>query len=91
MVVSSFDRWWRACLTAAGVRYRNPHMARHTFATDYLRRRRGRLETLQIVLGHESIETTSDLYGHLDMRDVAYDMGLIDVTPKTGVVVEENA
>jgi integrase len=37
----------------------------------------GRLETLQLVLGHESIRTTSDLYGHLDMSDVALDMGLV--------------
>lgn len=72
----SFDRWWRRCLAAAGVRYRNPHLTRHTFATHYLRNR-GRLETLQIVLGHESIQTTSDLYGHLDMRDVAVDLGLV--------------
>lgn len=78
LVDSSFDRWWRRCLADAGVRYRNPHVARHTFATNFLRKRRGRLETLQLVLGHESISTTSDLYGHLDMRDVAYDMGLIE-------------
>jgi integrase len=74
----SFDRWWERCLADAGVRYRNPHMTRHTFATNYLRTRRGRLETLQLVLGHESIQTTSDLYGHLDMRDVAYDLGLVE-------------
>jgi integrase len=78
MVDSAFDRWWRRCLAEAEVRYRNPHMTRHTFATNYLREKRGRLETLQLVLGHESIKTTADLYGHLDMRDVAYDMGLIE-------------
>lgn len=76
----SFDRWWRRCLEQAGVRYRNPHTTRHTFATRYLRglgSKPGRLETLQLVLGHESIRTTSDLYGHLDMSDVALDMGLV--------------
>ena len=41
----SFDRWWRRCVDAAGVRYRNPHVTRHTFATRWLRRG-GRLETL---------------------------------------------
>jgi integrase len=78
IAASRFVVWWKRCLADAGVRYRNPHMMRHTFATNYLRERRGRLETLQLVLGHESIQTTSDLYGHLDMRDVAYDMGLIE-------------
>jgi integrase len=76
----TFARWWRRCLDEAGVRYRNPHMTRHTFATRYLRGlgdKPGRLETLQLVLGHESIRTTSDLYGHLDMADVALDMGLV--------------
>jgi integrase len=76
----TFDRWWRRCLDAAKVRYRNPHTTRHTFATRYLRGlggKPGRLETLQLVLGHESIRTTDDLYGHLDMSDVALDMGLV--------------
>src|SRR5262245_8095071 len=77
----TFHRWWGRCLEQAGVRYRNPHMTRHTFATRFLRgltpERQGRLETLQIILGHESIATTSNLYGHVDMRDAALDMGLI--------------
>jgi hypothetical protein len=29
----TFSRWWRRCLDDAGVPYRNPHTARHTFAT----------------------------------------------------------
>jgi integrase len=32
------------------------------------------METLQKVLGHESIQTTIDLYGHLDLSDVAADL-----------------
>lgn len=73
----SFDRWWGRCLEEAGVRYRNPHVSRHTFATNWLRRG-GRLETLSIVLGHASIRTTFDLYGHLDMTDVAADLELVE-------------
>jgi integrase len=60
----------------------DPHLTRHTFATRFLRRR-GRLETLQLILGHESIQTTADLYGHLDMRDVALDLGLLqEIAPE---------
>jgi integrase/recombinase XerD len=73
----SFDRWWRRSLAAAGVRYRNPHTTRHTFATRWLRRG-GRLETLSRAMGHESIRTTFDLYGHLDTSDVAADMALME-------------
>lgn len=73
----SFDRWWERCLEEAGVRYRNPHVARHTFATNWLRRG-GRLETLSLVLGHASIRTTFDLYGHLDMTDVSADLELVE-------------
>ena len=78
----SFDRWWRRCLADAGIRYRNPHLTRHTCATRYLRNR-GRLETLSLILGHESIQTTFDLYGHLDSRDIAFDLGLIqEIAPE---------
>lgn len=73
----TFDRWWRRCLSEAGVRYRNPHVARHTFATRWLRRG-GRLETLSMAMGHESIRTTADLYAHLDTRDMAADLALIE-------------
>jgi integrase len=61
----------------------NPHAARHTFALRWLRGqvgrsgapgKPGRMETLQKVLGHESIQTTIDLYGHLDLSDVAADL-----------------
>jgi integrase len=77
----SFDRWWRRSLAAAGVRYRNPHTTRHTFATRWLRRG-GRLETLARAMGHESIRTTFDLYGHLDTSDVAADMALMEPPAK---------
>jgi integrase len=35
---TSFTRWWKKSLDAAGVRYRNPHTTRHKFATRWLRR-----------------------------------------------------
>lgn len=73
----TFARWWRRCLDEAGVRYRNPHMTRHTFATNWLRRA-GRLERLSMAMGHASIRTTFDLYGHLDSGDVAEDLALVE-------------
>jgi integrase len=73
----SFAVWWRGGLAEAGVRYRNPHTARHTFATRWLRRG-GRLETLSLVMGHASIGTTHDLYAHLDTSDILIDVARID-------------
>jgi len=85
IVDSSFDRWWRRCLSEAGVRYRNPHVTRHTFATRWLRRG-GRLTTLSDAMGHASIATTADLYSHLDTRDMAEDLALIEAAGNpTGV------
>ncbi len=58
---TSFDNWWTRCLTKAGVRHRNPHMTRHTCATRW--RQHGlEMEEIQLLLGHESIRTTSDTY-----------------------------
>ena len=69
--------WWKRCREEAGVRKRNPHMTRHTFATRYLRAG-GRLETLSMVMGHSSVKTTFDLYGHLDTTDTAFDIALLE-------------
>jgi integrase len=65
----SFQRWWERSLLAADVRYRKPHMSRHTFAT----RMRGRLaaEDVQRLLGHESVKTTLDIYVHAEHSEVA--------------------
>jgi integrase len=60
---SSFDLWWSRCLDAAGVRHRNPHMTRHTYASR-LRELGVPMEDIQQFLGHESIRTTSDTYVH---------------------------
>lgn len=73
----SQTRWWERVLRDAGVRYRNMHMTRHTFATNWLRKG-GRLETLSLAMGHESIATTKDLYGHLDTTDVFRDLAIME-------------
>jgi integrase len=74
---TSMQIWWARSLDAADVRYRNLHLTRHTFATRYLRSG-GRLTTLTQVMGHSSGHTTSDLYAHLDTRDVALDIALLE-------------
>jgi integrase/recombinase XerD len=72
----TFARWWRRCLDAAEVRYRNPHVARHTFATTW--RKRGlAIDELQILLGHADISATQ-IYSHLMAEDVARHMALIE-------------
>lgn len=73
----SFQRWWWRVLDDSGVRRRNPHMTRHTYATRWLRGG-GRLETLCDNMGHASIATTKDLYGHLDDSDADRDLAVLE-------------
>jgi integrase/recombinase XerD len=73
----TFARWWRRCLNEADVKYRTPHVARHTFATTW--RRRGlSSDDLAVLLGHESVRTTIDLYVQIEVEDVAARMALIE-------------
>jgi integrase/recombinase XerD len=66
---SGFQIWWGTALANARVKYRKPHTTRHTYATTW--RERGLpLDDLQLMLGHASIQTTSDLYVHTQVRDV---------------------
>jgi len=45
-----------------------PHWFRHTYATWLLRRGAG-MESVKELLGHASITTTVDTYGHLTIED----------------------
>jgi len=45
-----------------------PHLFRHTYATWLLRRNAG-MESVKELLGHASITTTVNTYGHLDVED----------------------
>jgi integrase len=57
-------RVWAPVLKAAGVRYRNPHVLRHSFARLLLAQGES-LAYVRDQLGHASIRLTVDLYGHL--------------------------
>ena len=65
----TFARWWARCIEQAGVRYRTPHTARHTFATR-LYQKGMRTEEIQVLMGHASPSTTSDIYVHVRAEDV---------------------
>lgn len=76
---TAFAVWFDRVLAAAGIEKgaRKPHSTRHTYAT--LWRRRGlALDELQLVLGHASVQTTSDLYVHTTAQDVARRMAEIE-------------
>lgn len=59
----TFARWWKRCIETAGVRYRNPHMARHTAATRW-RRMGVDMADIKEHLGHSSLATTEAIYVH---------------------------
>lgn len=70
---TSFARWWTRCLYEADVEHRKPHTTRHTFATRWRQRGLG-LDQLQQLMGHASIATTSDLYVHTNVSELALAM-----------------
>ena len=78
---STMQSWWankeRGVLAKAGVVYRNLHVTRHTFATRLIRAG-ARIENVQKLMGHTSIQTTVDLYGHLDVEDARADLRLLE-------------
>jgi len=67
---STFSVWYANQLAAAGVRYLSPHTTRHTYH-ELLRLAGLDLEERQAMMGHASIRTTADIYGHLDFDAVA--------------------
>lgn len=75
---TSFARWWKLCLEEAGVEYRKPHTSRHSFATYWLDE--GGLDDgdVQMMLGHESIRTTRDIYDHRKIGKVGDRMRRIE-------------
>jgi integrase/recombinase XerC len=66
---TTFDRWWTRVCREAGVVYLNVHQTRHTFG-HRLRKRGVGLDHIKLLMGHESIKTTVDQYGHVTIDDV---------------------
>ena len=62
-------RWWHACLARAGVPPQPMHEARHTAISAFIRKT-GRMELAQQLAGHTSIQTTVDIYGHVQTSDL---------------------
>lgn len=67
---TTYSTWYEKRLERAGVRYLSPHTTRHTYH-DLMRRAGLSLEERQVLMGHASIRTTADIYGHLSIDDVA--------------------
>jgi site-specific recombinase XerD len=67
---TAMHRWWKALLTRAGVEDCKLHEARHTAITEVVRDT-GNLKLAQMLAGHASIQTTADIYAHLDIADLA--------------------
>jgi integrase len=59
-----------ALLALAGVDDFKMHEARHTATTEVVRDT-GNLKLAQMLAGHASIQTTADIYAHLDLGDLA--------------------
>jgi integrase/recombinase XerD len=73
---ATFARWWRSCLDQAAVRYRNPHTARHTYATR-LRREGVAMEDISRNLGHANTAITDALYVHAQTNEIRDRMRLL--------------
>lgn len=59
MAETTFWRWWNRTIGRSQVRYRKPHMTRHSFATDLLDAT-GDIYTVKEALGHKRTATTEE-------------------------------
>jgi|SRR5581483_1700593 len=65
----AFHNWWSRSIEAAGVRYRNLHTTRHTYATEW--RRRGlSIDDVSDLLRHADPRTTRRVYVHTRAVDI---------------------
>lgn len=76
MTSSTLHRWWHRRLQDAGLPPRPMHEARHTAITEFLRKT-GNLKLAQQLARHASIQTTADIYAHLDDADLERALGTL--------------
>jgi integrase/recombinase XerD len=75
MTYGAVDALVRRLRRRSGVWF-TPHMMRHTFATE--RSRDGlRLEVVSRLLTHKHLQTTNDIYVHLDVEDLRRELVLV--------------
>ena len=76
MSVSGLHKWWYGCLAKAGIvpegttSGERMHKARHTAGQRVLDAT-GNLKAVQKLLGHDSIQTTGDIYADWDIEQLA--------------------
>lgn len=69
LVGGSMHGWWVRCVEASGVPYRNLHVTRHTYATQW--RKRGlHIDDVGFLLGHADLKTTHRVYVHTKIHDI---------------------
>ncbi len=64
----------------------DPHWFRHTYATDLLRRKTP-IESVSALLGHASITTTLEIYGHLTPQDARRELEAAGWLPERQVTL----
>jgi integrase len=70
MDAASVHRWWARCLDRAEIPHFPMHECRHTAITEFLRSSNN-LKLAQMLARHRDIRTTADIYGHLELADLA--------------------
>jgi integrase len=71
---TTFERWYKRGIEAAGVRYLNPHQTRHTYGWRVKQLAGFDLEERALTMGHDDPRTTMRYYPATSAEDVAEKM-----------------
>jgi len=74
MQPSTMHRWWSRAIQQSGAAHFPMHELRHTAVTEFLRANQGDLALAQRFARHASVQTTVDVYGHLETADLVRGM-----------------